>query len=258
VVTSGNRKVIAEQFRILRSNLQYILTKAPKPVIMVTSSFSGEGKSFISTNVGAVMALANKKTVILEFDIRKPKIASGLGMTKHAGLTNYILGKVTLESLPVPVEGYENLYVLPCGPIPPNPAELLLDTKLDELFAYLRQNFDVVVMDTAPVGMVSDAMNLSRFADCTLYIVRQGHTYKKQIALIDSHYRDGKLPKISIVVNDVKVQAGYGAYGYGGSYGYGYGSGYFEEEEKQKTGFNKWFGWLGMNGTTKKLKKDKV
>jgi capsular exopolysaccharide synthesis family protein len=258
VVTTGNRKVIAEQFRILRSNLQYVLTKAPKPVIMVTSSFSGEGKSFISTNVGAVMALANKRTVILEFDIRKPKIVSGLGMTKHAGLTNYILGKVTLESLPVQVEGYENLYVLPCGPIPPNPAELLLDAKLDELFAYLRQNFDVVVMDTAPVGMVSDAMNLSRFADCTLYIVRQGHTYKKQIALIDSHNQDGKLPKISIVVNDVKVQAGYGAYGYGGSYGYGYGSGYFEDEPKQKTGLSKWFGWLGNNGKTKKLKKTNV
>ncbi|HVF81254.1 MAG TPA: polysaccharide biosynthesis tyrosine autokinase [Flavisolibacter sp.] len=258
VVTSGNRKVIAEQFRILRSNLQYVLTKAPKPVIMVTSSFSGEGKSFISTNVGAVMALANKKTVILEFDIRKPKIASGLGMTKQAGLTNYILGKVTLESLPVKVEGQENLFVLPCGPIPPNPAELLLDTKVDELFAWLRQNFDVVVMDTAPVGMVSDAMNLSRFADCTLYIVRQGHTYKKQMALIESHNSEGKLPKISVVLNDVKGQAGYGAYGYGGSYGYGYGSGYFEDEPKQKTGFSKWFGWLGANGTTKKLKKTNV
>jgi capsular exopolysaccharide synthesis family protein len=260
VVTSGNRKVIAEQFRILRSNLQYVLTKAPKPVIMVSSSFSGEGKSFISTNVGAVMALAKKKTIILEFDIRKPKIVSGLGISKGPGLTNYILGETTLEQLPVLVPGYDNLFVLPCGPIPPNPGELLLDIKIEELFTFLRQNFDVIIMDTAPVGMVSDAMTLSRFADCTLYIVRQGHTYKKQIGLIDSYYREGKLPKISLVLNDVKAQAGYGAYGYGAGDGYGYGSGYFEDEPKHKSGINRWFGWLGSkNGSSaRKHKKSKV
>ncbi len=257
VVIAGNRKVIAEQFRILRSNLQYVLVKAERPVIMVTSSFSGEGKSFVSTNVGAVMALANKKTVILEFDIRKPKIASGLDMPKHNGLTNFILGKAKLEELPVKVNGYDNLYVLPCGPIPPNPAELLLDTRLDELFAYLRQNFEVVIMDTAPVGMVSDAMTLSKFADCTLYIVRQGHTYKKQLSLIDSYYHDGRLPKVSVVLNDVKVQKGYGAYGYGGNYGYGYGygSGYFEDEPEHRSRLSKWFGWMSPNGKAKSTKK---
>ena len=258
VVTSGNRRVIAEQFRILRSNLQYILTKAQRPVIMVTSSFSGEGKSFISTNIGAVMALANKKTIVLEFDIRKPKIVSGLGMSKQAGLTNYILGKIDAPQLPVRVEGFDNLFILPCGPIPPNPGELLLDSKLDELFAYLRENFDVVIMDTAPVGMVSDALTLSKYADCTLYIVRQGHTFKKQIGVVDEHYQEGKLPKISIVLNDVKAQAGYGTYGYGRNYGYGYGSGYFDDEPDQQTNFQKWFGWLGANGKTKTSKKKKV
>jgi len=259
VVTARNRRVIAEQFRILRSNLQYILTKVQKPVIMVTSSFSGEGKSFISTNIGAVMALAGKKTIILEFDIRKPKIVSGLDMPKMPGLTNYILGKMTVEQLPVLVNGYDNLYILPCGPIPPNPGELLLDSRLDELFEYLKREFDVVIMDTAPVGMVGDALTLSRYADCTLYIVRQGHTFKKQIGLIDEFYREGKLPKISIVLNDVKIRAGYGSYGYGRNYGYGYGSGYFEEDPVQQTTFQKWFGWLGMkNGTAKKRKSKKV
>jgi tyrosine-protein kinase Etk/Wzc len=258
IVTSGNRRVIAEQFRILRSNLQYVLTKSPKPVVMVTSSFSGEGKSFISTNMGAVMALANKKTIILEFDIRKPKIVSGLDMPKHAGLTNYILGQVKVEQLPVSVEGYNNLFVLPCGPIPPNPAELLLDAKLDELFSYLKSNFDVIIMDTAPVGMVSDALTLSKYADCTLYIVRQGHTYKKQISLVDDYYREGKLPKLSIVINDVKVTRGYGSYGYGGNYGYGYGSGYFEEEAGHQSNFEKWFGWLGTKNGNSKNKKNKV
>lgn len=258
LVTSGNRKVIAEQFRILRSNLQYFLTHAERPVLLVTSSFSGEGKSFISTNMGAVMALASKKTVILEFDIRKPKIITGLHMEKRPGLTHYLLGKVKAEDLPVPVPGHENLFVLPCGPIPPNPSELLLDPKLDDLFVFLKQTFDVVVMDTAPVGMVSDALTLSKYADCTLYIMRQGHTYKKQIGLVDEYYREGKLPKLSVVLNDAKIRAGYG-YGYGGygGYGYGYGEGYFEEEKKQ--GLSKWFGWLGFkNGVQNKNKKAKV
>jgi capsular exopolysaccharide synthesis family protein len=260
VVTFGNRKVIAEQFRILRSNLQFVIASVPKPVIMVTSSFSGEGKSFISTNMGAVMALAHKKTIILEFDIRKPKVLTGLGLPKQSGLTNYILGTATLDELPVLVPGYDNLFVLPCGPIPPNPSELLLDNKLITLFDYLREHFDVVIMDTAPVGMVSDAMTLSKFADCTIYMVRQGHTYKRQIKLADEYYRQGKLPKLSIVLNDVKMgPTTYGTYGYGGGYGYGYGSGYFDDDRPKLSALDKWFGWLGAkNGTAKKRKSKKV
>jgi capsular exopolysaccharide synthesis family protein len=256
VVTSNNRGVVAEQFRIVRSNLQYVLNHINKPVILVTSSFSGEGKSFASTNVGAVMALAGKRTIILEFDIRKPKILSQLHIPKKAGLTNYLLGKIGVEELPIPVEGYEKLFVLACGPVPPNPAELLLDPKLDELFTWLRANFDVVIVDTAPVGMVSDAMTLSKYADSTLYIVRQGHTFKRQISLIDEFHRDGKLPKISIILNDVKIRTGYGYYGYGRyGYGHGYGSSYYEEEAPPPTMLQKWFGWLDI--TKWKLKKKK-
>jgi capsular exopolysaccharide synthesis family protein len=259
VVTFGNRKAIAEQFRILRANLQYVINNVKKPVIMVTSSFSGEGKSFISTNMGAVVALASKKTIVLEFDIRKPKILSGLGLPKVAGLTNFILGTVSVRELPVPVPGHENLFVLPCGPIPPNPSELLLDTKLNELFDYLRENFDVIIMDTAPVGMVSDAITLSKFADCTIYMVRQGHTYKRQIKLVDEYYRQGRLPKLSIVLNDVKSGAAYGSYGYGYGNSYGYGSGYFDDDSPRFSVFTKWFGWLGAkNGTAKKQKTKKV
>ena len=125
------------------------------------------------------------------------------------------------------------------------------------MFTYLRQNFDVTIMDTAPVGMVSDAMTLSKFADCTLYIVRQGHTYRKQIRLVDDYHKEGKLPKVSIVLNDVKAQGGYGNYGYG--YGYGYGAGYFEEEEKGTGAMRGWFSWLGKkNGVDKKRKKKKA
>jgi len=246
VVKQSNRGIVAEQFRIIRSNLQYFSTNIAKPTILVTSSFSGEGKSFISTNLGAVMSLTNKKTIVLEFDIRKPKILAHLGMPKKPGLTNYLLGKAKAEDLPIPVPGYENFFIFPCGPIPPNPAELLLDPKLGELFLYLKEAFDVIIIDTAPIGIVSDAMALSRFADSTLYIVRQGHTYKKQIGLVDEFLTTGKLPKVSIILNDVKAEGGYGYYGGGRySYGYSYGSGYFEDDAPPPL-FTRWFGWLKL------------
>ena len=249
VVNKTNRGMVAEQFRIIRSNLQYVLNKIDKPVILVTSSFSGEGKSFVTTNLGAVLALAGRKTIVIEFDIRKPKILTGLGLSKRQGVTNYLLGKANMQDLLVLVPGYDNLFVLSCGPVPPNPSELLLESRVDDLFSYLKQNFDVILIDTAPVGMVSDAMTLGKFANCTLYIVRQGHTYKKQIALIDEFYREGKLPKVSIVINDVKVKPGYGYYGYGRyGYGYGYKSNYYEEEHPPQTFFRRVFGWFQSNG----------
>src|SRR3989337_2211379 len=164
IINKTSRSMVAEQFRLIRSNLQYILSKTERPVILVTSSFSGEGKSFVSTNMGAVMAVTGKKTIILECDIRKPKILAGLNMGKYKGITNYLVGKADLQDLIIPVPEQENLFVLPCGPIPPNPSELLLDTKVSDMFSWLRQNFEVIIVDTAPVGMVSDAMTLGKFA----------------------------------------------------------------------------------------------
>jgi capsular exopolysaccharide synthesis family protein len=236
IVSKTNRSMVSEQFRIIRSNLQYVLNKIDKPVIMITSSFSAEGKSFITTNLGGVMALAGKKTVMLEFDIRKPKLFSGMKLNSKQGITNFLVGKAQMADLPIKIPGYENLYGISCGPVPPNPAELLLDSRVEEMFQWLRENFDVVLIDTAPVGMVSDAMTLGKFANTTLYVVRQGYTYKKQISLIDEFYHENRLPKISIIINDVKLKPGYGYYGYGRyGYGYGYGGGYYEAEDGQDT-----------------------
>jgi capsular exopolysaccharide synthesis family protein len=232
IVSKTNRSMVSEQFRNIRSNLQYVLNKVERPVIMVTSSFSAEGKSFISTNLGGVMALAGKKTVIMEFDIRKPKLFSGLKLHAQKGITHFIVGKASLEELPVKIPGFDNLFAISCGPVPPNPSELLLDSRVTELFEWVKNNFDVVILDTAPAGMVSDAMTLGKFVDTTLYVVRQGHTYKKQISLIDEFYTGNRLSKISIIINDVKIKPGYGYSGYG-RYGYGYGhaSGYYESDD---------------------------
>ena len=236
VVTKNSRRFISEQFRNIRTNLQFILNKVEKPIIMITSSFSGEGKSFVSTNIGAVMALTGKRTVIMEMDIRKPKVVANLELKKQAGITNYIVGSITLEKMIVPVPGVENLFVIPCGPLPPDPAEMLLDPKLKELFEHVRKQFDVVIVDTAPVGLVSDAMEMSKYVDCCLFILRQGYTYKNQLNLIDELYRSKKLPRMSLLLNDVKVGRGYGSYySYGKyGYGYGYGTGYFQDEVKPK------------------------
>ena len=236
VVTRNNRKFLAEQFRIVRSNIQYILPKVDRPVILVTSSFSGEGKSFVSTNLGAVLALSGKRTIILEFDIRKPKIMKGLGLNERKGLTNYIIGNVELADVIHPVPDVENLFVVPCGPVPPNPAEMLLNERVKELFARLRQQFDTVIIDTAPVGLVSDGITLGQHADASIYIVRHNYTLRKQIQLIDDIYKQSKLPHLSIIINDIKTGSGYGGYYGYGQYGYGngYGYGYFEADKKPR------------------------
>jgi tyrosine-protein kinase Etk/Wzc len=240
VVTQNSRRFITEQFRIIRTNLQYILGKNDKPVILVTSSFSGEGKSFISTNMGAVMALSGKKTVVMEFDIRKPKIVTGLDLKRKMGITNYIIGAAQFDDLLVKVDELENFYVIPCGPIPPNPAELLLSPKLKDLIAEAKARFDVVIMDTAPVGLVSDAITLAQFADCTLYIVRRGHTPRGLLSLVNDLYANKKLPSVSILLNDMRQDGAYyggyyGGYGYG-YYGYGQSKkgGYFEDDAKKR------------------------
>ena len=244
-----SRTVIAEQLRILRSNLNFLLsdTANRRPTYMVTSSFSGEGKSFVSTNLGAAYAVTGKKVVILEFDLRKPKIIAGLGLGKSQGITNYLVGGATLEELPQQVPGLDTLYVIPCGPVPPNPSELLLSPRMNDLFAYLKKEFDVVVIDTAPVGLVSDSMTLSKYADATLYIVRQRYTFKSQVSFIDDLYTQQKLPRLGLIVNDVKAEGSKGYYGYGGGrygYGYGYGlaqqGGYYESSAKRKG----WRGWF--------------
>jgi tyrosine-protein kinase Etk/Wzc len=236
VVTNKSRTVIAEQFRILRTSMQYVLKDTKKPVILVSSTFSGEGKSFITTNLAAAIALSGKRTVILEFDIRKPKIMAGFNLKRTQGITNFIVGNSTIEELVVQIPESENLYVIPCGPIPPNPAELLLDEKIGQVFDYCKSNFDVVLVDTAPAGLVSDAFVLSKFSNCCLYIVRQSYTYKKQLEFIDEVYQSKKLPQMALILNDVKSKGNHYGYSYGGyGYGYGYGyKGYYDDDIRER------------------------
>lgn len=231
VVTKKSRAVISEQFRALRTNLQFLLTHKDDKVIMVTSSMSGEGKSFIATNLASVLAMAGKKVVLLELDLRKPKIASSLGLKGGKGFSQYAIGAAGIKEIIQPSMVHDNLFLIASGPIPPNPTELLLHERTDALFAQLKQDFDYIIIDTTP-NLVTDAQLLSRYAQATLYIIRLDVTRKEQLKLPNALYRDQKMPKLNLVVNDIRQKKyGGGYYGYG--YGYGYGA-YAEDEHTRK------------------------
>lgn len=249
LVTPTARTLISEQFRMIRTNLEYITDKNKKAIILVTSSFGSEGKSFLTTNLGAAIALTDKKTVILEFDMRKPGIVKGLNLnrSKIKGISNYIVSDVSIDELLIPLPELDNFYVLPCGPIPPNPSELLLRDKTRKLFEELKEKFDYILIDSAPVGVVGDAITLGKFADCTIFMTRQRQTLKRQMKFIDELYVNNRLPNIGIVLNDVDFKGRYYSnYGYG-NYGYytqAQANGYYEQDVKTKTWMEQTFGRL--------------
>lgn len=248
-IEKNSRTLIAEQFRAMRTNLQFMLTDSDKKTLLITSSMSNEGKSFIAMNLAITFAMSNKKVVLLEFDLRKPRISRMLGIDNSNGFSNYIIGNISYNDIIVPSGIDENLYIIPSGPIPPNPAELILLKQTEEMFERLKREFDYVIVDTSPIGLVTDAQLLYKYADIALYIVRQGYTNKAQLTIPNELYESGKMPKMGIIVNDVianrgfaygygyEENYGYGAgYGYGYGYGYGssYGSGYYINDNKNK------------------------
>ena len=227
VVSNKDRSVLAEQFRILRTNIGFLLGVGVKcPVLLVTSSIAGEGKTFCSMNLAAVWGIAGKKTVILELDLRKPKIAKSLGLINEKGITHFMLGQVTAESIPIPIPNTENLYIVPAGLVPPNPSEMIMDPRMGEFISYLKTQFDLIIIDSAPVGLVSDSKIIAQLCDATIYIIRQRFTVKKQLPFINELYTQNLLPSIGILVNDVKIGGINSYYGYGYGYGYGYSYNY--------------------------------
>ncbi len=199
---------------------------------MMTSSMSGEGKTFIAINLGSALAISGKKVVIVEMDLRKPKVSSALGISNENGMTNYIVTNVPISSIIKSTNIHENCFLVSSGTIPPNPSELITNPKIAELFTYLRENFDYVIVDAPPVGLVTDALIIGQFSDLSFYVVRQKYTFKRQIKLVEELYINNRLKRLNIILNDVKKIAGYN-YGYGYGYGKGYGYGYYEEKKSK-------------------------
>ncbi|HYD20200.1 MAG TPA: polysaccharide biosynthesis tyrosine autokinase, partial [Flavipsychrobacter sp.] len=237
VVQKNTHTVLAEQFRAMRTNLRFLLPDPEKKVIIFTSSISGEGKSFASTNLSAALALSGKRVVLLEFDMRKPGITKNLNIFSNKGLSSYLVGDLMLSEIVVPSGLVEGLYIIPSGPIPPDPTEIILLPKLNELFEELREQFDYVIVDSPPIGLVTDAQLLADHADASLYMVRLGYTPKHRLPIIHDVYEKRKLPKVNLILNDVKAGPGYGGYGgYYAYYGSNKGEGYFNRGKAKKKG----------------------
>lgn len=214
-VTKNNRSPTAETFRFIRANLSFAAGGRENKVLLVTSGMGGEGKTFFSINLGASLVLAGQRVVLLELDLRKPALSQELDLTAGPGLTDYIVSNsVSVHDLVKASNKVPGLMVVSSGPIPPNPAELMMSPKLAHLIAELRQSFDYVIIDTAPVGLVADALGLSPLVDSSIYMVRYNYTYKKQLATVDNIYRTNSLNHIVIVLNDAPGTETYG-YGYG-------------------------------------------
>ncbi|WOG10483.1 polysaccharide biosynthesis tyrosine autokinase [Bacteroides caccae] len=236
-VFENQNNLMSETFRNVRTNLQFMLENG-KNVILVTSTISGEGKSFISANLAISLSLLGKKVVIVGLDIRKPGLNKVFNIPKKEhGITQY-LTKTTanLMDFVQPSDINKNLFILPGGTVPPNPTELLARGGLEKAIETLKANFDYVILDTAPVGMVTDTLLIGRVADLSVYVCRADYTHKAEFTLINELAENNKLPNLCIAVNGLDLNSrkygyyyGYGKYGkyygYGKRYGYGYGYG---------------------------------
>ncbi len=210
----------AEAYRSLRTSLQFTRQGQELRTLLVTSPAAAEGKTSTLANLGAVFAQAGERVALVSCDLRRPRLGQFFDMQEQSGLTTVLLGQQTLEQALQQVPGYDCLWVLGAGPVPPNPAELLDGPKAREIFAALRENFDLVLVDSPPVLPVTDAMVLSKYADGTLLVVAAGQTKRTELQRAAERFAQANAPVVGIVLNEVTKQSAYGS-GYG--YGYGYG-----------------------------------
>ena len=235
-VFENQNNLMSETFRNVRTNLQFMLENG-KNVILVTSTISGEGKSFISANLAISLSLLGKKVVIVGLDIRKPGLNKVFNIPKKEhGITQFLTNPATnLMGLVQPSDTNKNLYILPGGTVPPNPTELLARDGLEKAVETLKKNFDYVILDTAPVGMVTDTLLIGRVADLSVYVCRADYTRKAEFTLINELAENSKLPNLCIAINGLDLQKKKYGYYYGyGKYGkyYGYGKRYGERKVK--------------------------
>ncbi len=237
VIKESPKSFVAESFRGLRANLQYLNKGIDNDhiVYLITSLISGEGKTFCSINLAYTFAMSGKKTILLGADMRKPTLGRNFTLPDYKGLSNYLAGFVPVEKIIKPTDQH-NLYIIPGGDVPPNPAELITTPRMDELMEYLKEKYEIIIVDTPPIGLVSDTLELLKYAKASLLVVRQGRTFKDSLASLTEIYSDGRINNIGILFNDVDFSRfDYGRkYGYGYGYGYGNGYGYYEEDEEKK------------------------
>jgi capsular exopolysaccharide synthesis family protein len=236
-VAANPQSAIAESFRALRTNLQYMMRESHQKVICVTSTVSGEGKTFTSVNLAAIIAQSSRKTLLVSLDLRKPKVHKVFNMDNKVGLSNYLIDKAKYEDV-VKATNIRNLFITVAGPVPPNPAELIETSRMEEFIHHANQDFDMIILDTPPLAIVTDATLLSRHADVTLFVVRANYSSTDVLKLVEDIRTKGEIKNLGVVVNDITfdhlIYGKKNGYKYGYSYGYGYGKGqgYYGEDDE--------------------------
>ena len=237
MMNTNSRSSSAEAIRIVRTNLEFMLSKVASgraKTVFVTSTIPGEGKTFVSVNVAGTIALSGKKVLLVGLDVRNPKLAEYLPINPK-GVTNYLSGKENnLKDLITPLKNYKNFDVLSSGIIPPNPVELLMDDRITKMFDELKSLYDYIIVDTAPVSLVTDTILVANNADAFIYVVRANYLDRRMLRVPEMFYNEKKLPNMSMVLNDTKLT--------NKGYGYGYGYGYGNEQETKKPWYKSLFG----------------
>jgi len=238
IVDKNPKAIIAEAFRSLRTNLQFISNTPGSKTIAVTSTISGEGKTFVALNLAGIIAYSGKKVVVLDLDMRKPKIHKSFKVDNSKGMSSLLIGKDELEDTIRPTS-LEHLEFITAGPIPPNPSELILGIRMKTLLDRLKGMYDVVIIDTPPVGLVTDGVELIKQVDYPLYVFRSDYSKKQFVQVADRLINENGVSKLAVVLNGVdldrnrysyKYSYGYG-YGYGYGYNPGYGGGYYSDDK---------------------------
>jgi tyrosine-protein kinase Etk/Wzc len=233
LIDKNPKSLIAESFRSIRTNLQFVDNTGGPKLMAITSTISGEGKTFVAINLAGIIAYSGKRVIILDLDMRKPKIHLGFGVENTKGMSTLLIGRHTLEEC-VQRSGLEGLDFVTAGPIPPNPSELIISEPMGQLLERLKGEYDVVMVDNPPVGLVTDGIPLIQRADYPIYIFRADYSKKQFIQNVDRLINENNIARLTCILNGVDIdRSKYGynyGYGYGYGYGQGYGGGYYEEQ----------------------------
>ena len=242
VVHQKPKSLLAESFRTIRTNLKYLLPDREKAVISITSAVSGEGKTYTAINLATILALSNKKVLLVGLDLRKPKIHSQFNLSNEKGMSTYLIGNNSFDEI-ISTTNIPNLHVAVSGPIPPNPSELIESARTSSLIDEAKSRYDYVVIDTPPVSLVADAMLLSPVSDLNIFVVRFNYSVKSIVPFVNTLYQGKKLTNLCVLVNDVDLSSsfsygtsGYSHYGYHYGYEYGNSYGYYGEEDMKPQG----------------------
>lgn len=229
IVDKNPKSIISEAFRTIRTNLSFIDNTPGSKIIAISSTISGEGKTFIAINIAGILAFTGKKVVLIDLDMRKPKIHKGFGVKNDVGMSNLLTGEHSIDEC-FNSSSLENLKFITAGPTPPNPSELILSERLNQIIADLQSKFDYVVIDNAPVGLVTDGIETLRKADYPIYVLRAEYSDKHFIQNVARLKSENQIVRLTAVLNDVDMSRKHYGYNYGYTYGYGYGTGYYTED----------------------------